>query len=473
MGNDKGVKRKNGDGNWGKRTINGTQYLYFRKQYPDMKSLKYFYGKTEKEINQKRKEFESDLRDKKIILNKKDIPKVAFGDFCLNYLNKEASNTIKPTTKEGYLWYINHCIKGYDLGKVPMASLNEECFKTHVEDLKKRYSRATIKKAFVIISLVLDYAVDKKYVTENFTNKIKTPTEENVKVKTKEVKFLEYEDMIKLYDEAYRTCTEENPVPGIKVGEPIYGINSKIVALITFTGMRISECLGLKWENVDFEHEQISVKTNLVEVKNDVTNKREKLEQTPKTEKGIRIIPMCEQSKYILEDLFESKKDDEVFVFNNKNGKQPGARNVTRTLNSMQVRANCKVKKCGLHPLRHSFGSYLILSGADIKVVSEILGHKDVAFTYKTYIHIINKQKMSAISLMNKKPDDDKKDDEPIQTDTLKILRYNGYGISEIEKGMLGYIKDMQIVKVNFTDTIKIDDDVEISGKDIYNSYYS
>jgi integrase len=221
----------------------------------------------------------------------------------------------------------------------------------------------------------------------------------------------------------------------------------------------------LKWENIDFVHKQIIVEKNLVEVKNEETNKTEKIETSTKTPKGVRVIPMRDQSFKILNDL-SLKKNDDIYVFSNKKGNRPGARNVTRTLNTMQVRAGCKVKKCGLHPLRHSFGSYLILNGTDIKVVSEILGHEDVTFTYKTYIHIINKQKMKAVNLMNQNTQ------ESTQSfDVLKLLRDNGYGISEIEKGMLGYIKDMKIVKINFTDTIKIDD-IEISGKDIYNSYY-
>lgn len=39
--------------------------------------------------------------------------------------------------------------------------------------------------------------------------------------------------------------------------------------------------------------------------------------------------------------------------------------------------------------------------GVDIKVVSEILGHKDVSVTYNIYIHIIDEQKVSAMAKLN------------------------------------------------------------------------
>ena len=75
--------------------------------------------------------------------------------------------------------------------------------------------------------------------------------------------------------------------------------------------------------------------------------------------------------------------------------------NISRTLNKMMVRANCTVKSCTPHELRHSFGSLLLKKGVDIKVVSTLLGHKDISVTYNVYIHILEEQKVEAIDLIN------------------------------------------------------------------------
>ena len=59
------------------------------------------------------------------------------------------------------------------------------------------------------------------------------------------------------------------------------------------------------------------------------------------------------------------------------------------------------VKSKGLHALRHTFGSMLLSKGVDIKVISKVLGHSTVKFTYDRYIHIINNMEAQAINLLN------------------------------------------------------------------------
>lgn len=54
----------------------------------------------------------------------------------------------------------------------------------------------------------------------------------------------------------------------------------------------------------------------------------------------------------------------------------------------------------GAHDLRHTFDSKLIRAGTDIKVVSELLGHASVSFTYNTYVHLLEDQKEQAVTQM-------------------------------------------------------------------------
>ena len=54
----------------------------------------------------------------------------------------------------------------------------------------------------------------------------------------------------------------------------------------------------------------------------------------------------------------------------------------------------------GVHTIRHTFGSILVRKGVDIKVISEILGHSTVQFTYDRYIHIIKEMKAQAMNLI-------------------------------------------------------------------------
>ena len=73
----------------------------------------------------------------------------------------------------------------------------------------------------------------------------------------------------------------------------------------------------------------------------------------------------------------------------------------------MLTRGKCSVSACGLHTLRHSFGSYLLLDeGIDIAIVSALLGHSKTSTTYDIYIHILEKQKMKAIKIFDNKKRD-------------------------------------------------------------------
>ena len=53
--------------------------------------------------------------------------------------------------------------------------------------------------------------------------------------------------------------------------------------------------------------------------------------------------------------------------------------------------------KLRIHDLRHLCGTYLLMEGADLETVREILGHRDISTTQK-YLHIVNEHKKKAIS---------------------------------------------------------------------------
>ena len=68
----------------------------------------------------------------------------------------------------------------------------------------------------------------------------------------------------------------------------------------------------------------------------------------------------------------------------------------------MLKRSGCKVQNCGLHALRHSFGSMLLAQGIDIKTISTLLGHASIKTTCDIYLDITNKMAVDAVSVLNK-----------------------------------------------------------------------
>ena len=390
------MKRKNGEGSWGKKKIKGVEYRYFRNT-----NGKYFYGKTEKEIKEKIKKYEKE--------NTVSTSKLLLSDFMKDWLYNTKQHQVKRRTFDSYEQYYNMLIinyKDYIISDVQLCSLTTEILTKYFNSLADKYSLSTIKKANVLLNQCLNYAVDKELIETNPMDKVKLPNEDRVKKQKKQIPFLSPDDMDKLYEESFRIQEEGFRINGA-VGELVYGNNAKIIVLIMYTGLRISEALGLKWEDVDFENKCIKVKRNLSRIKNrdkDTDGENYKyVETTVKKKASERTIPLSDRAYEVLEYLKTNNKstNDIDYVCVSKNGKIAGQRNITRTLNSMLVRGKCSVKKCGLHSLRHSFGSFLVSKGVDIATVSTLMGHEDITTTYNVYTHVLKQQQIDAIKVFD------------------------------------------------------------------------
>ena len=85
---------------------------------------------------------------------------------------------------------------------------------------------------------------------------------------------------------------------------------------------------------------------------------------------------------------------DSEITSSNELGGVTNYHNLYRVLKTVVARAG--VTDIGLHGLRHTHASILILRGVNARVVSERLGHKDVAFTLRTYAHLFEEQRREA-----------------------------------------------------------------------------
>jgi len=145
-----------------------------------------------------------------------------------------------------------------------------------------------------------------------------------------------------------------------------------IVALDT--GMRRGVILNLEWDQVDFDLKTITVRHS----KN----------------KEFRKIPMSNRSTKTLDKIkIMSKRRGYVFCHND--GKPYG------TIRTAFENLRGKLKMRGVphfrfHDLRHTFASHLVMSGADIVVVKELLGHKTLAMTMR-YSHLSDEHKRNAL----------------------------------------------------------------------------
>jgi integrase len=143
------------------------------------------------------------------------------------------------------------------------------------------------------------------------------------------------------------------------------------------TGMRQAEILNLKWGNIDFNANQIVLK---------------------KTKSGkIRYIPIHPDVSAVLQGLPGGR--EYVFFDDSEARSWHGKRRVDFEAALDQA----GIRDFRFHDLRHTFASELVMKGADIKTVSELLGHSTTRMTER-YSHLSASHKGLAINLLASEP---------------------------------------------------------------------
>lgn len=153
------------------------------------------------------------------------------------------------------------------------------------------------------------------------------------------------------------------------------------IYLCLTTGIRLGELCSLKWSDVDWTTKTLYIRRTVQRVPDTGSQTHTKLlEQEPKTVCSKREIPLPNQ---IYQMLLGFRNDDDIYIFNKKKPLDP---------RTFQNRFKKYLKDAGLeqtnfHTLRHSFATNCIECGADVKSVSELLGHSDVKITLNRYVH--------------------------------------------------------------------------------------
>lgn len=386
------MKRKNGEGTWGKKTIRGIEFVYFRDS-----ERNYTYGKTTKEVKEKLKQKSLSLKNAKIDTLK---------SYGLNWLRTVKALELEARTYDEYENIIEKRIGNHNIGSRQLHSITSDTWQSYINELSGKYALGTIKKTWNVIKQIVTYAEAKGDIHEGTLNLVRLPKESNVAVKAKEIPFIDETDMNILYNEAFHTIGTNNRC--------MYGNASKLLVLIMYTGLRVSEACALKWEDVDIANRTLRVQSSLSKVKersadrssvinDDGTAKYKIVSKVPKTGNSIRTIPLPQRAVEMLE-YFEKLNPDHKpadYICLTDAKKPYEKRQVERCLTRMLKNSSCHRKDYTPHSLRHGYGSILISKGADIKLVSELLGHSDVTFTYNVYIGIFQEDKRKAVNLLD------------------------------------------------------------------------
>lgn len=263
-------------------------------------------------------QFEKRYSKNTLISYQNDI--LQFQNFCLNEFDEKDIVTVKTTIVRSWLARLKE-------NEISSKSINRK-----ISALKSFYK----------------YLLKNKIVAENPLSKIITP-----KVSKRLPSFVEQNDLSTLFNH-------------VEFSDDFEGQTQKIVMqLFYYSGMRLSELINLKLNQIDYSYQQIKV-----------LGKGNKERIIPASKELLTQIKLLIQNR-------PSTNSENVFITAKGKALQPryvyGF--VKRYLSLVTT-----VKKKSPHVLRHSFATHLMNNGAELNAVKELLGHSSLAAT-QVYTH--------------------------------------------------------------------------------------
>lgn len=264
------------------------------------------------------------------------------------------------------------------LGRVLIQRLGPEHVTRLLRDLRddKALAPWTVKGIWNLLSAILNHAVSRSLIAETPLKRVSKAERPKVKAASRP-RVLPHEEIARL----------------LRHTLPTY---QAVVATAVFSGMRLSELLGLRWRDIDFDDGFIRVRHQLSRA----TRKKPARLLPLKTDAGARDVVLLPQLAALLRKhkagaFAEGRARPEDFVFTTAAGTPLYQRNVSaRGLDKAADKAGLNREgdpRVSMHDLRHTFASHLILDlKLDVVTVSGQLGHSRPSVTSDVYAHLFD-----------------------------------------------------------------------------------
>lgn len=244
-------------------------------------------------------------------------------------------------------------IKDSNINKTPI-NIDAETIQQFIYDASKSINSRSQARLISGLRSFFDYLIFEDYRQDNPTDLIESP---NITRKLPDT--LEKEEI-------------DDLIAAIDLSHPQGERNKTIIETIYSCGLRVSELINLQLSDLFFNEGYIRI-----------LGKGNKYRFVP-----IHITTIHRLKFYINEirSLITPKKGEEDIVFLNRRGKRLTRQMIFIILKELAIKTNLK-KKIGPHTLRHSFATYLLKNGADLRVIQQLLGHESITTT-EIYVHL-------------------------------------------------------------------------------------
>jgi len=359
-------------------------------------------------LRQMERKIEKDLEDG---IDSKAAEKLTVSQMYQAYMGlKQIRESTRQCYEAIYHRYIEDTLGPKKL-EVIRPSVMQGYFKSLSED--RHLKPHSLRNVYALLHPMFDLAVRDGYIRMN-------PTDGLLPSFKKDGKW---------QDEPRRALTpaEQSAFLGYLEQSDLYRHWKPLFVFLLGTGCRIGEALGLTWNDVDFEKNLIRISHAIVYLQ-DETGKHIYRMSTPKTNSGIRTIPMLSKVRAA---LLQEKQNQELlgirskavidgytgFVFINGNGNVHAKENINNLIRKICLEYNTQesekaarenrdpalIQRFSVHNLRHTFCTRLCESGMNIKMIQDIMGHSSIQTTMNIYAEVTERSKEAAFEELDGK----------------------------------------------------------------------
>ena len=323
---------------------------------------------------------------------------------------------LKDSTKSGYIYTYNHFVRK-DFGKKKIADIKySDVVQYYLYLLKdKEIALGTLDSIHCLLHPTFELAVRDDIIRKNPT----TGAMKEVNRRSGKNRGIRHA----------LTIEQQRAFMNYIANSPVYYHWWPLFTFLLGTGCRIGEAIALRWDDLDFKNKMITINHSIANYKSEEKNKCVSTLSTPKTEAGIRTIPMLDvvydALKLEEEDQQENGFNETVidgvsgFVFQNRFGNilnqqavNSAIKRIVTNYNNEEEITAAREKRNPLilpyfscHILRHTFATRLCEQETNLKVIQSIMGHRNIETTMDIYAEATDEKKKESFENLSVKLD--------------------------------------------------------------------